>query len=424
MLWGCPDNLTAVDTGAPVGGQEVIPDMDEGVFSGACIVDEDCQRDAYCQVDEESGVGQCEEGCRLSPNDSCVRPGSRKICDETSRQCVLSCEDDNGCYEDEYCANGVCATGCRITDEGESNCPDTDVGPQFCDQESRTCSQGGVCCDLDDLCFISPQRSCEQVGGEILLGVFSCEPDPCRALCSRDTQCSPSEYCADFGRCSPGCRQEDPNGCPPDLTCHPEQSQCVNFICDLDEECPDWQFCAFEGRCRDGCREGMCPEGFNCAEDRVCRQTCELDESCPDRQYCEASTGRCRVSCDPITHQGCGSDEACVEGRCLFGCADDPQELLGDDEADVAPSVEWTIGEEGGVRASGLLTRTLCIGDEDWTKVTLNAGERLEIYLQSRPSVGPISLSVISPEGEVLKMSDPWAADQTLRYPDNAVASV
>ena len=101
---------------------------------------------------------------------------------------------------------------------------------------------------------------------------------------------------------------------------------------------------------------------------RVCRQTCELDESCPDRQYCEASTGRCRVSCDPITHQGCGSDEACVEGRCLFGCADDPQELLGDDEADGAPSVEWTVGEEGGVRASGLLARTLCIGDEDWTR--------------------------------------------------------
>ena len=165
----------------------------------------------------ESEIGACVEGCRLEPNDSCLAPGSRKVCDEATRACVLTCEADTECFDDHYCNDGLCAPGCRLED-GHSNCPDTEQGPQYCDPESRECSQGGVCCDLDDLCSISPQRSCEQVGGEILLGVFSCEPNPCRALCSRDTQCPANEFCADFGRCAPGCRLNDPDGCPADLT--------------------------------------------------------------------------------------------------------------------------------------------------------------------------------------------------------------
>ena len=59
-----------------------------------------------------------------------------------------------------------------------SNCPDTELGPQFCNQETRSCEQGAVCCDLDDACSITTDSLCESVGGDILLGVLTCEPNP------------------------------------------------------------------------------------------------------------------------------------------------------------------------------------------------------------------------------------------------------
>ena len=226
------------------------------------------------------------------------------------------------------------------------------------------------------------------------------------------------EYCASFGRCSPGCRISDPNGCPSDLTCHPELNDCVNFICDEDAQCPDWQYCAFEGRCRDGCRENGCSEGLTCGEDHVCRASCNEDMDCAENQYCDQDQSRCRMNCDSETHRGCGANEACIEGRCTIGCADDRYEIEGDQSLEDALTVQWALGEEGGVRSSALQSRTLCPQDEDWLKVSLAEGERVEVFIAARPSSGPLAVSLLNANEEVLKTSDPWLIEQNLRYPE------
>ncbi len=418
LLSGCPEDVTAVDVGVNIEADQIVDEQDQDVDSG-CVADEDCSRDQYCLIEADNDLGECVDGCKVSPVDTCTRPGSRKVCDLESRECVLSCELNSDCYDDQYCNEGLCQTGCRLdSDEGSSdNCPSTDFGPQYCDEETRSCEQGGVCCDLDDECSISPVRACEQVGGEILLGVLSCEPNPCRALCSRDEQCPDGDFCADFGRCAPGCRTQDPQGCPANLTCHPERNECVNLLCEEDSACPDWQYCAFEGRCRDGCREGLCPEGLSCGDDHVCRETCATNNDCGEGQYCDETQQRCRQTCDPATHQGCADGEACIEGQCQTACADDAYELLGDQTAETAPYVEWLLGEEGGVRASGIQTRRLCVGDQDWLKLSINDNERIEVLIDSRPSSGPLDVKLMDAEQNVLASNQPWVVNDQIRYP-------
>jgi hypothetical protein len=416
---GCPENVTAVDVGVIDGGEEVIAGSDQDVDDMGCLSDEDCGSNTYCATDENDGLGACLPGCKRSPIDSCARPGSRQICDLETRACVLSCENDNECYEDQYCSDGICTLGCRLNEEDSelNRCPSTEQGPQYCDEETRTCLQGGVCCDLDDQCSISPLTTCEQVGGEILLGVLTCEPNPCRALCSRDSQCPEGDFCADFGRCAPGCRAEDPQGCPTNLTCHPVRHECVNLLCEANTECPDWQYCAFEGRCRDGCREGGCPEGLTCGEDHVCRLFCSDDDRCANGEYCDDNQALCRPTCDPLTHQGCSANEACLEGRCVLGCPDDPYEINDDQSMDVAPLIEWSLGENAGVRSSGIQSRILCSQDEDWLKISMAQGERIEVVIESRPSSGPLEVSLLNALGEVLATNDPWSITYALRYP-------
>ena len=422
-LCGCPDDITALDVGVPTIDQDVTNAPDRNIGEdGSCLDDEECGRDQYCQLSERSIEGECTLGCRLEP-DSCQSPQSRKICEAETRTCVLSCEVDSDCYDDHYCAAGICRPGCRVaTSEQSSTCAPIDGTPQLCDPESRACIAGGVCCDLDDTCTVETAPACERVGGEILLGVISCEPNPCQAECVRDARCAPGEYCANYGRCAPGCRVDDPEGCPTDLTCDPELRACVNRICDEDATCPSWQYCNVEGRCRDGCREGECPEGFRCDRDHVCRVYCLNDGECGEDAYCEQPSERCRPICDPQTHLGCEPSEMCVAGRCEVGCADDPYEILGDDLSESAYELEWVSGGEGERRSSGIQERVLCTGssqlEEDWIQLTLADGERLEVSLHTRPSSGPIGLSLIDEQGETLLNSDPWTEHQTLRYPE------
>lgn len=421
-LWGCPEDITAVDFGAPESDSGVSGESAGGEINEGCVEDEQCDRGEYCRLSGDLIMGECVEGCRVEPN-SCARPGSRKVCDEETRTCVLSCEADSDCYDEQYCAEGVCETGCRILDEhGASNCPPSADAPQRCDEESRECRSAEVCCDLDDQCSIQTARSCERGEGEVLYGLLSCEPDPCTRLCDLDSQCEDNEYCADYGRCKPGCRVSDPSGCPADLACDPESRLCTRQSCDDDAACPEWQYCGADGRCADGCRADGCPEGLRCDERHVCRVFCAQDDECAEGEYCDASSERCRPACDPATHSGCESGEACVEGRCAVGCADDPRELAGDDTLESATDIEWTVGAVGQARQSALLEQVLCddqvTPEEDWFRFELAAGERVELILEAQPGSGPLELSLLNSEGDAIAVSDLWARQQTLRYPE------
>jgi hypothetical protein len=97
-------------------------------------------------------------------------------------------------------------------------------------------------------------------------------------------------------------------------------------------------------------------------------------------------------------------------------------DVAGDDSREVAYELDWISGEEGGRRSSGLQERVLCYGagqrEEDWIRFTLAEGERIEVILTTRPSSGPIEVSMINERGDVLLSSDPWSDYQTLRYPE------
>lgn len=415
-LWGCPEAPTAVDFGTA--GESTPIDIgmsgDDGVTEG-CFEDLDCSEGQYCAREDDSS-GQCREGCKDLP-ESCRSLGERFQCDTVTRQCVQRCVRDDECPDSAYCNGDICREGCRVTEAGASSCPPLEDQPQLCNPDSRSCEPAWVCCDLEDACSITDEISCNQVGGDLLYGVLSCQPDPCPFPCNRDSECADGQYCSDYGRCITGCRPSDSDGCPTDLTCDPESRRCARKNCDEDAICPDWQFCARDGQCRDGCREGNCPEGLRCDSQHVCRAFCEEDDECAENQYCELSSGDCRSSCDPVTHQGCRAGEACLEGRCEIGCADDPFELLDDQTQESAPLLEWTIGEEGGVRATGSQSRVLCEGDVDWARFRLEEDERFELSLTSRPSSGPIQVSVLNAQGEQVLVSELWESIQNLRYP-------
>ncbi len=415
-LAGCPDKVRVADIGAPdaMGGAE---ESDMSPQPEGCFADEDCRRGQFCEPDAEgeSLAGLCREGCRLEP-DSCAAPGSAMRCDEESRSCALSCQEDEGCFEGQYCGDrGFCEQGCRV--DAPSSCPPTERGPGRCEPATRTCAVAVVCCDLEDACTLSEERACLAVGGEPLPGLLSCAPNPCGDLCTRDGLCGAGEYCASYGRCAPGCRLDDPSACPPDLSCDAEARRCEERACAADDECPAWQHCGARGACLDGCREGSCGEGLRCDPSHTCRALCSSDADCPDG-YCDARAQACRPSCDPATHQGCGPTEACVEGRCAVGCADDPFELLGDDRAEGAPAAAWLAGGVGEARATEREARVLCVGDEDWLRVPLAAGERLEVRVESRPSSGGLRVELLSPRGAlVASAGDPWLSARVFSFP-------
>ena len=424
LMSACTEGIKAVDFGVSVDdrdegvGGDQTPDSGEDESNGQCIQDDECARGSYCAFEDDSSLGVCVEGCRVEP-DSCERPNSRQKCDPVSRSCFLSCDLDTHCYDEDYCLEGSCVRGCRLDDP--SSCPADEAGPRFCRAETRECSLGGVCCDLDDLCSVTDEVSCTEVGGDLLLGLRSCAPNPCRTLCSRDTLCPGGEYCTDFGRCAPGCRLEEPRGCPPDLTCDEETRRCAQQACELDDGCPLWQYCGAQGRCLEGCRAGGCEDGLRCGVEHVCNETCAEDEDCGADEYCDGRGRTCRATCEGETHQGCTEGEACVEGRCVLGCADDPAESLSDDRREEAPVIEWMMTNENGgmgtYRSTEWASRILCQGDEDWVAIPLENGDRLQVEVSARPSSGSLSVILYSPQGEVITETDPWAEERAIYYP-------
>lgn len=416
VLGGCPEQVRVVDLGAPDMMSGGVME-DQGAQGTGCFADDDCRGAQFCDLSGELGAGEgvCREGCRLEP-DSCEAPASALRCDPESRACALSCEADSDCFDEQFCGErGFCEVGCRVDDP--ASCPPNERGPARCEPSTRACEVAVVCCDLEDACSVSDEAACLAVGGEPLPGLIACAPNPCGALCTRDGLCAAGEHCASYGRCAPGCRLDDPSACPADLSCDPESRRCAPLPCAEDAACPAWQYCGEGGSCLDGCREGGCGEGLRCDPTRACSALCASDSDCPEG-YCDPRSQACRAPCDPATHQGCAAAEACVEGRCEVGCADDGFEVSGDDRAEGAPVVAWASGGVGEPRATARQPRVLCVGDEDWVRVPLAAGERLEVRVESRPSSGGLRVDLLSPSGALLASAgDPWGAARVFSFP-------
>ncbi|MEE2644271.1 MAG: hypothetical protein VYD19_05010 [Myxococcota bacterium] len=387
-----------------------------------CREDEDCRSGEWCARDEDSASGRCSVGCRGGEADSCEALDRRSRCDLESRTCYRSCEADQGCPDDMWCAReedaalGRCMLGCRP--ERPESCPAGERAPQLCDSESRRCLPAVVCCGepAGEVCSIETEAVCTEAGGEAMLGLLSCQPSPCGALCALDDACAAGEYCSPWGRCAPGCRiDEEEQTCPDDLSCDAETRRCIARICEDDGGCESAQYCDLDlGRCRSGCREDGCGEGQVCDAQRRCSARCQGDDRC-EEGYCDPITGGCRAFCEREGHIGCAAGERCDEGRCVLGCADDARELTGDDVRDGSPEVNWE--EISATRSRSSERAVLCQGDRDWRQFSLSEGARVELRLNPDEISGSLVLRLYDPAGALIAEGRTLAEPLQLRWP-------
>ncbi len=419
LLTACPDKprlAITFDMSVTEDQMKVDPkaDMETAVVPKACEQDIDCDSQQYCKIIDD--MGQCTTGCRLPTSDNptpCLYRGADYQCDENTRECIFVCEQDLDCAPQEYCSDeGKCKEGCRLDDQA---CTPTSTNPRVCDPNTRQCIEQSVCCLPNQSCTIGSESACEEMNGEVMLGVNACTPSPCGSSCFRDDQCAPSEYCANYGRCTVGCRVNEINACPTSLNCNAQTRICEPAPCTEDANCLESQYCA-NGQCQTGCRINGCPQGLSCNDDHACVPRCVQDQDCQGDEYCDLNLNRCRTQCDPLTHQPCDQTERCDVNRCVFGCADDPFELLGDQVQNTAPI--YTFPFPDAVRKLGdAQNRRLCVNDIDWIQVPIQAGERIEIVVEYATSLARLALSLHSPTGEEIAQNAIWANRQTLVYP-------
>lgn len=360
---------------------------DEGMSTTACLRDDQCAPEQYCQPAPAGGLGSCVEGCRTGDADNCP---DGELCDGATRLCVPEpCGVDQDCADGEYCAEGTCTAGCR---EGEG-CSELDEQGrgQTCDLESRMCASLFPCC-MADMCSASLPAACEAGGGEVIDAVATCDANPCGPDCTTDDECPDQQYCnTEDGRCADGCRVDDPYLCLPSEFCDPDKHTCEIQRCLDDEECPEDRYCdTAEQVCVLGCREDPdnCPEGEQCIEN-VCEQRCDVragpDEpgGCPAGSYCDPLLFNCleecfeHGDCDPLSDRFCDADS----NRCVPGCRDDEGEL-GEPNNDIGTATPIDLRPvPGGGRTGEADGRVICGNDPDFYAVELEAGERLRIDL-------------------------------------------
>ncbi len=384
-----PVDAAPVDA-APVDvDSELIPDP-------VCLVDSECPDGAYCQERPGQLEGICVPGCRRSP-DSCEAADPRTFCDAETRDCAdKPCEADPDCDAGRWCDAGACRVGCRL--EGD-DCGD-EASPSACDPATHTCRPLAACCSAEDACSLTLEGACD---GQRLVGVTTCEAQPCTARCARDGECAVTEYCDTFGRCRGGCRVDEPGSCAPDERCAPTTHRCVQALCTTDDECAPWQYC--DGvRCQTGCRTepDTCEDGLRCDAARTCRPICLDDADCA-AGFCDVAARLCRPPCDPATHLPCAEGERCDAEtlRCVAGCADDG------------------VGEGAPLLGNGEASdRVVCPEVIDRSRVALGAGERVQLTLgYDAATGGPLTLRLTDADGAMLVEDARLDAPRTLRFP-------
>ncbi len=157
-----------------------------------------------------------------------------------------------------------------------------------------------------------------------------CREGECVDLCSRHTDCSPSEICDD-GFCQPGDTECDSaDDCPPILgeACIiPDKGECVGGVCIYEPEpesttcddadpCTAGDHCDGEGLCTASvqlctgsfgapcsapveCQSGLCESGRCCTAGLDC---CDADDECSSIYRCNLDSLTCRVSCGDDAH--------------------------------------------------------------------------------------------------------------------------
>ncbi len=422
-----------------------------------CAGDAECPAGDYCDPD----LFVCQPGCRA--DDEC----EGQVCDPIARRC-RPCGGDGDCGPERYCEmeRGRCLLGCRMEEGG---CPEGQICDEV---QRRCLSQTFVCASDEECApelYCGPERECLP-GCRMDAG--SCGPlqrcdregRSCQAIpCAAVEECPAGATCGPEGSCIPGCASDD--DCPADMPCDGALRTCG---CATDEACPAGEICSLS-HCTPGCRsDDECPEGQSCTN-LTCQEGCRDDAREPDDSPFTAP--ELPAEAGPLTGTICGDDPDWlsipaalgdeIEAELTFVAAQGDLDLeLRCDDVVIAASRGEGDSEQIAVAAlpscrnlalgvlprvglretrymlrvtlrshacspdagepdgPGLGARTLlpglerggslCPGDEDWYRIRLFPGSRLEVrsrgagLLELLDAAGSGLLSLGEPEGDEL----------------------
>lgn len=213
-----------------------------GVCTTTCTSDSDCA--AWGSALHCLG-GACLAGTPLchSPSD-CPRPGPSNVwwtCLDAYANYRARCgpipPGGEPCTEDRDCGGGAICDGNPgvaggVSDAGGPVC----VQATACTQDAE-CTEGRVCRSSDSF-----QSSLEQAQNDVV----------CRAPCTTDPDCAPTDRCDSGGHCQPLTCAE----CPSYFSC--ATGTCVTPSCSTDKDCPG----------------GYCVNGVCAASLGICRLAC------------------------------------------------------------------------------------------------------------------------------------------------------
>lgn len=312
-----------------------------------------------------------------------------------------------GCTADEDCGEGlVCsASGTCVQCRGDGDCGRA----QRCDSSTLACvfrDGWGDECTVHDDCPASMfcvQGLCTPSELVVYCGGLGQCPEGMRCnrplqVCEEDLGCFSNDDCLEGEVCNPGT-----GACEPSCT---EENEIE--VCQAGERC-------LEGRCVECAQDDDCGPGLVCNTNAgrcAGPLTCFSDRDCEAGKVCNRATSTCTVAPPP-----CRSDADCLEdercdlergGRCVLRACLPDQDEPNDDAANATPI--------GTGRRTEL---SLCGSDEDWFRIALRSGDRINVNIDADVLVaGGLDAQIVDPDGRTLAR-DPYLLDATVTRTDD-----
>lgn len=367
-------------------------------MAGATTLGGDCAFPQQCATGVcEKLLGYCGRHCQVDGDCGqagtiCVDVGSHHTCVPSDR--LGENARGEACNLDFQCADGLCA---RFR------------GPRFCtarcDGNPAACGAGYECLDLvvTQAGTTTTQATCVPVGArDRAFGAVCdlqsdcasglCENGRCASLCTRDGDCPAQQFPV--------------LGSGTDKTCRP----CDSYLDCGDGECVEGA--GSETFCVRKCGNG-CGEGFTCRAPTWAGSFCYPNHDSCRRPTCTrpegAATGLCGIPSADYAELCAGTADCasgtCAGGLCTTGCSVDadchcpggdlicsqnlcqraarPTEI---EPNGTAASAQPLVMLAFPITLNGELRPTAGVPDQDWFRIVVDAGVRLEVA--TRPLCG------------------------------------
>uniref|UniRef100_A0A182M1U8 EGF-like domain-containing protein n=1 Tax=Anopheles culicifacies TaxID=139723 RepID=A0A182M1U8_9DIPT len=342
-------------------------ELDKKCASGKCInpclIPGACGLNAQCRVVNRQAQCSCTPGFFGNPRQEC-QPVQKNSCAQNP------CGDNTVCREDEHGYECSCQPGC-VGDPRQGCLCEGKLKKDDCEQYA--CGTNAVCRMTEwgapsCVCLPThphgdPYMSCTQDDTAIDCRTTGCVEGECvrdgaKFICRKDESCANDLQCANDkacigGKCSdpcslrgacgdnalcqtvlhrprcscPNCYIGRPNvECKPDPKCEevttprPNDPKIVSVACETNDDCHESLRCDASGQCSDPC---TVPAPFVCDANKKCVSRRHRPSCVCTHGFIVNDSGE--LVCAPEKREcfgddGCASNMACLEGRCLNPC--------------------------------------------------------------------------------------------------------